>query len=507
TYSGAGTWRLDMVTIAGEIFTDNAFPVISTITNITLRANTQSDLLPFTIGDVETAADQLIVSATSSDTLLIPNENIFLAGSGSNRAVQVLPAPDQSGVATITVTVTDEAGKFTSATFRVTVLPLNTPPTLSVFTNYHTVVNVTLAPISFTIGDAESAANTLTVMTSSSNPTVIPDANVVFGGAGANRTLTITPAAGQTGNAVITVTVSDGTLTTSRSFSVMVVPSIAVLLCEPFSYADGSVSTNSGFLWSNHSGIAGQTQVSVGELRLTSAQTEDINAVLIGAPHQPTNAAKLYAAFTINFQVLPSGLGEYFGHFREIGGAFRARVYATTTNVTLGSFRLGIANTSGSITNVEIFPLDLNLQTKYVVVVRYDVGSGSSSLWVNPASEADVPAVAFDPADPDAITSWAFRQSSSATGSMGTLQVDDLKVATSFADALPGYRLRAERVGTSIKISWPAVATDEGYVLESTSNLTAPGWQTVVDVPMRVGGRDEVTVTAPTGTRFYRLIK
>jgi hypothetical protein len=49
----------------------------------------------------------------------------------------------------------------------------------------------------------------LTVSGSSNNTTLVPNANIVFGGSRANRTVTVTPAANQTGSAT-TVTVSDG---------------------------------------------------------------------------------------------------------------------------------------------------------------------------------------------------------------------------------------------------------------------------------------------------------
>src|SRR5262249_58852040 len=52
----------------------------------------------------------------------------------------------------------------------------------------------------------------------SSNQTLVPDASIAFGGSGASRTVTVTPAGGQTGAATITVTVSDGTLSTSTGF-------------------------------------------------------------------------------------------------------------------------------------------------------------------------------------------------------------------------------------------------------------------------------------------------
>src|SRR5258708_25740752 len=70
-------------------------------------------------------------------------------------------------------------------------------------------------PIDFTVGDVETPAASLTVSGGSSNQTLMPDANIVLGGTGANRTVTLTPAAGQTGTATITLTVSDGPLTSS----------------------------------------------------------------------------------------------------------------------------------------------------------------------------------------------------------------------------------------------------------------------------------------------------
>src|SRR5439155_6940544 len=73
-------------------------------------------------------------------------------------------------------------------------------------------------PLSCTVRDVETPAGSLTVSGSSPNPTLVPNANIVFGGSGANRTVTVTPAAGQNGTATITVTVSDGSLTASDTF-------------------------------------------------------------------------------------------------------------------------------------------------------------------------------------------------------------------------------------------------------------------------------------------------
>src|SRR5205809_3734145 len=44
----------------------------------------------------------------------------------------------------------------------------------------------------------------------SSNPGLVPDANILFGGSGSNRTVTLRPATNQFGSALISIVVEDG---------------------------------------------------------------------------------------------------------------------------------------------------------------------------------------------------------------------------------------------------------------------------------------------------------
>jgi subtilisin-like proprotein convertase family protein len=158
-----------------------------------------------------------MLSGSSSNTTVVPNANIVFGGSGANRTVTVTPAANRSGTATITVTVSD--GQLsTSDTFKLTVVAVNDAPTISAIADQTIAVNGTTGPLRFTVGDVETAAGSLTVSGSSNNTTLVPNANIAFGGSGANRTVTVTPAANQTGNATITVTVSDGQLSTNTSF-------------------------------------------------------------------------------------------------------------------------------------------------------------------------------------------------------------------------------------------------------------------------------------------------
>jgi predicted extracellular nuclease len=59
----------------------------------------------FTVADTETPVASLTVSATSSNTVVIPNANIVLSGTGATRNVKITPIA--AGTATITVNVSD----------------------------------------------------------------------------------------------------------------------------------------------------------------------------------------------------------------------------------------------------------------------------------------------------------------------------------------------------------------------------------------------------------------
>src|SRR5205085_219162 len=98
----------------------------------------------------------------------------------------------------------------------------NTPPTISDIANQTINEDANTGALGFTVADANRAVGSLTVSCSSSNPTVMPDENIVFGGSGANPTVTVTPAVGKSGTATITVTVSDGALTAADTFVVTV---------------------------------------------------------------------------------------------------------------------------------------------------------------------------------------------------------------------------------------------------------------------------------------------
>jgi hypothetical protein len=173
--------------------------------------------LSFTVSDVEMPAGSLLVTATSSNLALVPSAGIVFGGAGANRTISITPATNQSGTATVTVTVSD--GSLTANdVLALSVTAVNDAPTITSVADQTILQNTATSVLSFTLGDVETAAGSLVVTAVSSNVSLVPTANILLGGSGASRTVTVTPAANQTGAATITLTVSDGTLTAAEVF-------------------------------------------------------------------------------------------------------------------------------------------------------------------------------------------------------------------------------------------------------------------------------------------------
>jgi len=85
----------------------NDAPTISDIPDQAVAAGTSTLPIEFFISDVETLPDGLALSVGSSNPVLVPTNNIVLDRSGSAIALLITPAPGQTGVATITLSVSD----------------------------------------------------------------------------------------------------------------------------------------------------------------------------------------------------------------------------------------------------------------------------------------------------------------------------------------------------------------------------------------------------------------
>jgi PKD repeat protein len=199
----------------------NSFPVLSDIANVTIQEDKTAGPLPFTVGDAETAAAALTVSGTSSAPDVVPNERIVFGGSGSNRTVTITPATNRNGTVSISVAVSDGILS-TSTSFDLVINPVNDPPAIAEIPNQTTSEGVSVGPIPVLLSDVETDGTLLTLSGAASDSGLIPTDNILFGGSGYTRTVTVKPAPGQHGTATILLTISDGDLETGRSFEVAV---------------------------------------------------------------------------------------------------------------------------------------------------------------------------------------------------------------------------------------------------------------------------------------------
>ena len=135
-------------------------------------------------------------------------------------------------------------------------------PTISDIPNQSTTTNTPTAAIPFTVGDAQTPAGSLTLSKTSSNPTLVPTNNIVLGGSGANRTVTVSPANNQTGSATITMSVSDGTNSASDTFMFIVNAAASVAVVR-VNAGGGAFTDSAGNVWSADTGFNTGTANSV----------------------------------------------------------------------------------------------------------------------------------------------------------------------------------------------------------------------------------------------------
>lgn len=161
------------------------------------------------------------------------NNGAFTAGEavGVNQVIQVsnisrlkfVGAANANGspYATFRFTVSDGLLSSAQATMTIHVAAVNDVPTLSAIADITNMLEDQSRTVTLTVGDVDGipVAQPSAV---SSNLALFPSLAVT--GSGATRTLTLNPAADQSGTATITVTFSDGTVMVTRTFLVTVLP-------------------------------------------------------------------------------------------------------------------------------------------------------------------------------------------------------------------------------------------------------------------------------------------
>ncbi len=493
-------------TVSITIVPANDPPMLSGLSDQSINEDQSTGELVFFVYDAETGGDALALVRSSSNLELLPIANIVLGGSDTNRTVTVTPAGNQSGTATVTLTVTDTDGASTSASFQVTVNAVNDPPTISAIADQEIDEDISTAPLEFAIADVETAADTLSLAAISSNPAIVPETGIVLSGSGANRTVTVTPAANQHGSAIIALVVTDaGGASATNSFSVVVSP------------VNDSPTI---------SGIAGQTineDTATAALAFSVTDVETSSDDLMLSWHSsnpvliPTNNLAVSGTGT-NRSLTVTPAANQFG-IAIVQLVVTDNAGASATNEF--SIIVEPVNDAPTLDPITDLVLDENAGPQTIMLSGISPGQPNEdqllSLLVFSSDPVLIPAPAVDYLSPSATGTLTFAPAAQASG-IATLTVavvdggDSLRGGTnrfsrSFqVRVVPIPTLRISLIGSRVLVSWPASAI--GYQLYSRSDLS-PGsvWNPVTTVPTSAGSDRLVELEAGEGQSWFRLSK
>lgn len=218
------------VTVSGNAPDDNVFtfkvivepnraPKIAQITDKNIASGKLAEIILLGLDDGDASASQtLTVTATSSNASLIPHPVVEYTNGDFSGKLILTPAASQTGTATIEVTVKDNGGTLaegidtTNLSFNVTVYDeVNNPPAMNSLVNVSVLQDSPVQTVylrGITDGDDDREQGIILTAVSS-NPSVVPDPSLVYLSGSAYGELKFTPVEGQTGNSVITVTLTD----------------------------------------------------------------------------------------------------------------------------------------------------------------------------------------------------------------------------------------------------------------------------------------------------------
>ncbi len=238
---------------------------------------------------------------------------------------------------------------------------------------------------------------------------------------------------------------------------------------EHFNYTAGdTLKDETG--WTLHSGGGGIPVLS-GSLSYPGYMASEGNKVELYSGRgtdrgrnldQNYSSGAIYCSFLMRVTGAPTAGGTYFLHFFQgtSGTFFGGSVWIKQGSDPSSTFRLGV-NVRTTTANTVWYEYDLNFNTTYLVVVKYQFVSGSgndvASLWVNPDLSGPEPSPNAQHTNTGGTTDLsnigrvALRQASG----IGRIEIDEIRVGRSWGDApLPVQvsNVIAEALGRYIRI-------------------------------------------------------
>jgi subtilisin-like proprotein convertase family protein len=208
----------------------NQSPYVKTVVNTNayyVDENTFTTIA-YNVSDVDSTNYLTNIVATSSNQGLLANSNIVVTMAGGvNKvdpssnvvvSVKVTPTANTYGSLTLSLTATD-GNTTTTNQITLNVNHIWQRPTISHIVDQPAFVGQPTTNIAFTVGSVEVPTKNLLVYATSDTPALVPNspANIVLGGSGDNRTIQLFPIGNSSGSALITVFVTDLSITNANS--------------------------------------------------------------------------------------------------------------------------------------------------------------------------------------------------------------------------------------------------------------------------------------------------
>jgi hypothetical protein len=476
----------------------NTPPVISPIDDQRVKRGVESVTLAFTIQDQETAASALAVSASSSNSALVPAAGLVLSGTEAQRALEVRFAPGAEGVTTITLRVVDAAGAEATAQFRITVSQENTPPVISPIDDQRVKRGVESVTLAFTIQDQEAAASALAVSASSSNSALVPAAGLVLSGTEAQRTLQVRFAPGAEGVTTITLRVVDAAgaeATTQFRITVSqentppeithlpdltvredaVIPPIEFLVADDETPARllvvTSRSSNLELVPSSHLRLSGDSYERMLGITLPTNQFGTTTITLeVSDGRAMTRTNFLLTVLAVNDAPIISEIPDQAG----LAGVMLGPVAFAVSDVETPAEHITVTARSSRpeiLADTQIF-LGTAGQDRTLMFLPSRESKGGETLITVTATDAE-----------------------------GLSTRRSFKVSFEVRD--PAFRI--ERNGDSVILAWLSAA--RGYRLETAEDLQPGDWQVYTGPLTEVEDELQVTWDSRQGVRWFRLVR
>ena len=187
--------------------------------------NEDSSLGPLNLEIFDVDSKDIDISIESSNSDLVPVENIFVSGSDKIWSIQITPLKNKSGNLNITITASDGYTSSTQA-FMLDIIEINDTPTISKIPNQSLNEDTSIEKIKIIINDIETPAKDLKLDAITNNYDLLAN-GLILEGITQTRFLTIKPSPNKYGSANITLKVTDNSIpkkSSLTSFECTVIP-------------------------------------------------------------------------------------------------------------------------------------------------------------------------------------------------------------------------------------------------------------------------------------------